>query len=413
MLNMPQHPSASPSAIASLRNQLAAGRITNPSRFWREAESLNIPLVVPAEGVEDEREVTFLWHARHPLQGVYLRLNRVTDKEYVAKGLMTAIPDTGIWTLTLRLPASYCGSYSLVEIPPGTSNETIAHLGGRFAALAGQADPLNKTPGINVRGSAQESVLALDKAPAQAEWSGSAHAGQLLTSVRIVAGQSRRIRLYLPDVDNTQPLGLVVLPDGETWFDHLGVCAAIDAAINNGRIVPVAVLGIDNIDECERTAILGGRSELIKDIARHLLPAIRAEQPQRRWADRSRTVLAGQSLGGVSALMAARHAAETFGLALSHSPSMWWTPDGASRPNLFSESDISWVSEHLLSAPPQGVRIRLCVGSLEGSTVPHVQQLHQRLLDAGVDSHCAIYTGGHDYAWWRGALIDGLGLLQG
>ncbi len=43
----------------------------------------------------------------------------------------------------------------------------------------------------------------------------------------------------------SQPLGLVVLPDGETWFDHLGVCAAIDAAINNGRIVPVAVLGID------------------------------------------------------------------------------------------------------------------------------------------------------------------------
>ncbi len=87
------------------------------------------------------------------------------------------------------------------------------------------------------------------------------------------------------------------------WFDHLGVCAAIDAAINNGRIVPVAVLGIDNINEHERTEILGGRSKLIKDIAGHLLPMIRAEQPQRQWADRSRTVLAGQSLGGISALM--------------------------------------------------------------------------------------------------------------
>ncbi|MBL1705631.1 enterochelin esterase, partial [Klebsiella pneumoniae] len=84
-----------------------------------------------------------------------------------------------------------------------------------------------------------------------------------------------------------------------------GVCAAIDVAINNGRIVPVAIMGIDNIDEHERNAILGGRSELITDIARHLLPTIRAEQPQRQWADRSRTVLAGQSLGGVSALIAA------------------------------------------------------------------------------------------------------------
>lgn len=408
MLNMQQHLSA----IASLRNQLAAGHIANLTDFWREAESLNVPLVTPVEGAEDEREVTFLWRARHPLQGVYLRLNRVTDKEHVEKGMMSALPETDIWTLTLRLPASYCGSYSLLEIPPGTTAETIALSGGRFATLAGKADPLNKMPEINVRGNAKESVLTLDKAPALSEWNGGFHTGQLLTSMRIIAGKSRQVRLYIPDVDISQPLGLVVLPDGETWFDHLGVCAAIDAAINNGRIVPVAVLGIDNINEHERTEILGGRSKLIKDIAGHLLPMIRAEQPQRQWADRSRTVLAGQSLGGISALMGARYAPETFGLVLSHSPSMWWTPERTSRPGLFSETDTSWVSEHLLSAPPQGVRISLCVGSLEGSTVPHVQQLHQRLITAGVESHCAIYTGGHDYAWWRGALIDGIGLLQ-
>ena len=43
MLNMQQHPSA----IASLRNQLAAGHIANLTDFWREAESLNVPLVTP------------------------------------------------------------------------------------------------------------------------------------------------------------------------------------------------------------------------------------------------------------------------------------------------------------------------------------------------------------------------------
>ncbi|MDF0418962.1 catecholate siderophore esterase IroD, partial [Escherichia coli] len=186
------------------------------------------------------------------------------------------LPETDIWTLTLRLPASYCGSYSLLEIPPGTTAETIALSGGRFATLAGKADPLNKVPEINVRGNAKESVLTLDKAPALSEWNGGFHTGQLLTSMRIIAGKSRQVRLYIPDVDISQPLGLVVLPDGETWFDHLGVCAAIDAAINNGRIVPVAVLGIDNINEHERTEILGGRSKLIKDIAGHLLPMIRA-----------------------------------------------------------------------------------------------------------------------------------------
>ncbi|MDX7500830.1 hypothetical protein SJ359_26830, partial [Raoultella ornithinolytica] len=37
-----------------------------------------------------------------------------------------------------------------------------------------------------------------------------------------------------------------------------------------------------------------------------------------------------------------------------------------------------------------------------------VQQLHQSLLAAGLKSALSVYTGGHDYAWWRGAIIDGL-----
>ncbi|ELM5617606.1 esterase family protein [Salmonella enterica] len=408
-------PPVAPVAIQTatrLRRQLAAGSQVDASHFWREANSLALPLVTAINGADDEREITFLWRAASPLRGVYVRLNRVTDKDNVAKGMMTQLPTTDIWHLTLRLPASYCGSYTMVEIPPETPGETVLQLGSRFASLVGKADPLNSAPGINVRGNAQESVLALDHAPAQEEWSGCrAYAGQLFTSEHRLAGQRRRVRLYLPDVPVVQPLGLLVLTDGEIWFDHLGVSAAIDAAIRSGRIAPVAVLGIDNINARERIAILGGRRELVLDIAERLLPALRAKYPERRWADRTQTVLAGQSLGGVTALMAARHAPESFGLVLSHSPSMWWTPDNCNRPDHFSAEERSWVSEHVLSAPSPAVRMHLCVGSLEGSTVPQVKQLHEKLRAAGVESHYSVYTGGHDYAWWRGALIDGLRLL--
>ncbi|EHA4070455.1 esterase family protein [Salmonella enterica] len=408
-------PPVAPVAIQTatrLRRQLAAGSQVDASHFWREANSLALPLVTAINGADDEREVTFLWRAASPLRGVYVRLNRVTDKDNVAKGMMTQLPTTDIWHLTLRLPASYCGSYTMVEIPPETPGETVLQLGSRFASLVGKADPLNSAPGINVRGNAQESVLALDHAPAQEEWSGCrAYAGQLFTSEHRLAGQRRRVRLYLPDVPVVQPLGLLVLTDGEIWFDHLGVSAAIDAAIRSGRIAPVAVLGIDNINARERIAILGGRRELVLDIAERLLPALRAKYPERRWADRTQTVLAGQSLGGVTALMAARHAPESFGLVLSHSPSMWWTPDNCNRPDHFSAEERSWVSEHVLSAPSPAVRMHLCVGSLEGSTVPQVKQLHEKLRAAGVESHYSVYAGGHDYAWWRGALIDGLRLL--
>ncbi|NUU67307.1 esterase family protein [Enterobacteriaceae bacterium BIT-l23] len=400
-------------AAARILEQLAAGGVSDSAQFWHDVESVTLPLVIGVAGQPDQRDVTFVWRSAASLQGVYLRLNRITDKERVGQGLMNRLPSSDIWWLTLRLPASYCGSYTMTEIPPDTAPEALSQLGTRFTPFTGQPDSLNRQPGIRVRGGGRESVLALDLAPAQEEWRGDTQCGrgELVTWHPVIAGQTRRVRLYLPDVPDSVPLGLLVLPDAETWFDYLGVSGAIDAAIDSGRIAPLAVLGIDNVDETERSAILGGRSELVQDIAERLIPGVRAKYPDRAWAGRAHTVLAGQSLGGVTALMAARHAPETFGAVLCHSPSMWWTPDGSSRPSLFSERDDCWVSEHLLSSPPDSVRIRLCVGSLEGSTVPHVRQLHQRLCAAGVESHCVVYTGGHDYAWWRGALIDGIAWL--
>ncbi|MBV4367251.1 alpha/beta hydrolase-fold protein [Erwinia phyllosphaerae] len=396
--------------VESLLNRLAAPASLERAQFWRDVESVDIPLIAAVGGKSDERDVTFLWRAGKALRGVYLFLNRVTDKANVDKGMMRNLAGSDIWTLTLRLPATYCGSYTFTEIPQDASAEQLAQLGTRRPPFPGQPDPLHKTTGIKVRGR-EESVLALDKAPAQSEWGVSANArGELTTSCLLLAGRERRVRLYIPEVPDATPLGLLVLPDAESWFDHVGLLSAMDVAIASGRISPLAVLGIDNLDEKDRATILGGDSMLIFDLAR-LVPQIRANRSDRIWAGRSHTVFCGQSLGGVSALMGALYAPEIFGAVIVNSPSMWWTPDKARRPFMFHEGDESWVSQQVLAAPPKDVRIRLCVGTLEGATVPHVQALHKALTTVGVESQLALYTGGHDYAWWRGAIIDGLAEL--
>lgn len=378
-----------------------------PATFWQEVSDAGLPLVRKTAAESDEREVTFLWRTGRPLQGVYLFLNRITDKQQVAKGMMTPLCDRTIWSVTLTLPASYRGSYTITEIPHEALPEDVALLGGRQTPFIGQCDPLNRASGIR-SSSGYESVLALDRAPEQREWLAqpAPPRGELIDSQRLIAGKQRRIRLYLPDVGRDEPLGLLVLPDAESWFDRLSVASALDNALDQRRIAPMAILGIDNLDVTDRKTILAGNVEFVREIAERLIPQIRAEQPDRRWADRSRTVLSGQSLGGLTALLAARHASDTFGAILSLSPSMWWGPD-KTRPSMtFSENDRSWVSDHLLSNPPQKVKMALGVGSLEGAIVPHVQQLHQRLRMAGCDTSLRVYTGGHDYAWWRGALFD-------
>ncbi|EGE1672238.1 enterochelin esterase, partial [Escherichia coli] len=143
-------------------------RTTDIANFWHYLESATLPVITKSTTTEN-REVTFLWRSEKALQGVYLRLNRVTDKKDVKKGLMTHIPSTDIWMLTLVLPASYRGSYSFIEIPTDMTQKDIFQLGSRFSPLPGKSDPFNKTAEINIRGFG-ESVLSLDMAPEQKEW---------------------------------------------------------------------------------------------------------------------------------------------------------------------------------------------------------------------------------------------------
>ena len=135
---MRNHPSRSLDDICT-ESRICAQLSTNPSmditHFWREVESAALPLMTKSSSNTENREVTFLWRSEEVLQGVYLRLNRVTDKRDVKKGLMTHIPSTNIWTLTLELPASYRGSYSFIEIPPEMPQEDISQLGGQLLTV--------------------------------------------------------------------------------------------------------------------------------------------------------------------------------------------------------------------------------------------------------------------------------------
>ncbi|MBE6477757.1 MAG: DUF3327 domain-containing protein [Propionibacteriaceae bacterium] len=413
---MPPHTSppgtAGGPAPSRVRAWLSASGSRTGGSPWHDVRAAGTPLVTAAPHHPDLRSVTFVWRSGAELDGVHLQLNRVTDKSDARKGLMTRVGEDA-WALTLLLPATYRGSYTFSEIPRGMLAECLPRLGTRWSGLENHSDPFNTAPRLHGRGTLEASVLALDQAPAQDEWAGSVArpAGHLFCDSRVVAGRERRVRLYLPPVDRSRPLGLLVVTDAEVWLDRMGLLGAIDSATESGRIRPFAVLGIDNLDIPDRIAILGGRSRLVEETARRLIPQVRGDHPGPAWAGRERTVMAGQSLGGVTALMAAITAPDVFGAVLAHSPSMWWTPDARRRPADLTEHGASWVTRRVLADPPADVRVRLGVGSLEGPMVPHVRRLHDGLVSAGVDSELMTYTGGHDLAWWRGALIDGLAAL--
>ncbi|WP_411900946.1 alpha/beta hydrolase-fold protein, partial [Salmonella enterica] len=103
-----------------------------------------------------------------------------------------------------------------------------------------------------------------------------------------------------------------------------------------GGSAPGAGLGACNDNARERVEIRGGRRELVLDIAERRLPTLRAKDPERRWADRTQTVLAGQSLGGLTALSAARHAPAHSARVLLHPPYTRLMPGPPLRPTPFT-----------------------------------------------------------------------------
>lgn len=397
---------------------------------WADAAVAGTPLVSPSPAGRHRRQVTFLWRATEPLAAVYLSLNRITDKDRFRHGLMTPVAGTDIWAHTLDLAADLRASYAFCPVPVGQdSDPLLASLGGRFPALPFLVDPLNRTAAVATGRNGTASVVALDLAPPQHEWeraaAGSTDTGLTIrglagtglagtVSARLsrgpIAGRRRRLWTYLPPTDPPEPVGVLVLFDGDVW-SALDAPAALDAAITSRRIPPFAVVGVENTDIPDRIRTLGPDPGVLRELAAECVERTRAGNPGIRWAGRERTVLCGQSLGGLAALAAALDAPEVFGAVLAHSPSMWWRPGGGITPAGLPPVADSWITRRFARADPTDVRIRCDTGRLETATVPHVQHLHECLRKRGWRSELALYMGGHDFACWRGALIEGLSTM--
>lgn len=102
-------------------------------------------------------------------------------------------------------------------------------------------------------------------------------------------------------------------------------------------------------------------------------------------------VVVGQSLGGLTALRCALARPDVVTGAISHSASLW-------------QDDLQTLVGHAGAA----TRIYLSHGTQEWVLAGPHHELTERLLAVGVQLESAAVCGGHDYAWWRGGVADGL-----
>ncbi|WP_166974865.1 enterochelin esterase domain-containing protein [Brevibacterium atlanticum] len=411
-------------------------------RFWDQIALTGTPLVDPCPSDPALRDVTFVYRSTDVrVRSVRLAANRVTDKDQQAAGIMSRVPGTGIWGVTLTLPAdlrcSYGFSPSYQEVAPplgGPSRPGPPVLVDPFnpdppltrpdqpgdgegsSVFSGPLAPdhsvwlLDGTRGAGVPATNDEvtGTLAVAGGPHLSEEPGVRRAAPTLmvSADREIDGKTCPVRVSLP---TSPPAGLLVLFDGRQWFDHLRVAQAVEAAGLPGLII----IGLGTYSTVERTHTLAGNHQFLRSVAADLVPEIEAEAAV--WGSAlpadARRIIGGQSLGGLSALLMAQTCPGAFDAVLAHSPSLWWSPGGTATPaDLASIVGDDWTTRRFLE-PGVGAGTRefhLAVGHREGLMVDRARRLTEVLDSRGFATSLSVYTGGHDFACWRGELIDGL-----
>ncbi len=377
--------------------------------------------------------VTFLWRdPAGPASGicrVYADVNSVTDHHSFTPQSLARVAGTDIWYWQVELPPDWRGSYAFIpvtaaQLPPAPEGDAEAQRMQQrrwWMSIAGLAiaDPLNPRAPL-VTGWGPMSAAHLPDAPGQPAWQALDEGRARHDPERLheFTWQEHRIWVYETGSgagtqgDSQRPL--VLLLDGQHWGRNMPIFAALDETTASGRLPAAVYVLIDAINgEC-RERDLACNATFWRDLQLQLLPRVAAIAPHS--LDANRTVVAGQSLGGLAAMYAGLHWPQRFGRVLSQSGSFWWphvellhSPPG--EPCTRKPGMRGWLAGQVEAGTLPAGRLVIYqeVGSREDVMIDVNDSLRDALRTAGHSiAGYVVFEGGHDRLCWRGGLIDGL-----
>jgi enterochelin esterase family protein len=367
--------------------------VVDAEALWSRALRTGSPIVSPV-AADGTVEVTFLWRGEAISTsvgwGVWLELDRA--------------PGTDLWHGSVRLPAasrtlyylSHDGAHGLPRDDSGTGPAHVDALNPRPFRLP--ADPGDPTD--------HDSWASLLDLPEAAEPAWSTPRRDVPVREHTLPG-GRRIGVYRPPGE--PPAGgtaTLVVFDGWLGRTVLRIHHTLDNLIAAGRIPPTLALFVAGTDAGRDDELTPASAATTGFVTRELLPWARRELGA--GAEPARTVVAGQSLGGLMAAHVALCAPEVFGAVIAQSGSYWWPKPEHGEPGR--------LLRDYAERPRADLRFYLDVGDRETRRgpdgMPHMLDLSRQLRDVltakGYPVTYAEYHGAHDYVNWRDTFADGL-----
>ncbi|WP_164860134.1 AMP-binding protein [Actinomyces wuliandei] len=217
-----------------------------------------------------------------------------------------------------------------------------------------------------------------------------------------VLGLDLEVWCHLPAAQHGQSQALLIASDGQVLTSHVPLLPCMDRLNASGQSLPVAAVLFSPADPRRRPEVLGMVPELADCLATEVLAwaAEQADLPR----DPARRAVSGASLGGLAAADLVRRRPDLVSNAIVQSGAFWWPADACGEP---THAQLRLWQDHVgPSRPP--VRVFQEVGTMEGHLLGCNRRFRDVLRERGVDLAYREYVGGHDYACWRGGIIDGL-----
>lgn len=358
--------------------------------FWAGPGAVQ-PLVTP-QG-DGTSLVTFCCRDQDA-QAVLLFANRLTDETDLRATLLTRMPGTDLFHATYRMDDDWRASYSFLvhrtgEQAPWQVGDQVQV---RQVLDRGRPDPRNPV-GCHNRAGVRQSVVQLPDAPPQPWLRPHVPLSGFLSAMHTPEG--RRVWFHDPAGPGLdQPLPLLVLLDGEVWVrPEQGLLAGIEAMVASALIPPLRVLLVSSGGRDTRWQHWAADGSGVEEVADDLLPWARARRGV--GTGPAQVAVAGQSLGGLTALRLGLLRPDAVGAVISHSASLW-------------QDDLS-----ALACRSERARIFLSHGRQEWVLAPPHERLTHQVRSQHPDLTprqftTSVHNGGHDYAWWRGGITEGL-----
>jgi enterochelin esterase-like enzyme len=156
-----------------------------------------------------------------------------------------------------------------------------------------------------------------------------------------------------------RPYNLFVFLQKE-YVDELAVPATLQRLVSSGEIPPTVAVVLDT--STERPADIANRAKFDRFVTANLLPWLRAKLGP--LPEPEKVVIAGFSVGGLTAAYVAYRHPDVFGNVLAQSGAFWRGNEGSNDPP-------EWLTKELRDAPRLPLRFYIEVGSEETRRTPN------------------------------------------